>query len=326
MRERRTFAERTRALKSDETKRKYFLVYEGKKTESIYFDMIRHMRDDIGINSLIELIPMIRSYSEDGWSNPKKILDRVLMNIKEEETGRLTYESLLNRIMDYLYDENILTTSKVQARAVWKILENACNKHLGKALNQEVESLEEDCDMLVQFLNRESDIATVMKDVTDSIISANITYEPGFDKICLIVDRDKESFSVSSNNDQYDYVLQACQDNNFGLYITNPCFEFWLLLHFDKVFGLDRKMLLENPKVTARRRYTEQELRKLLPGYSKGKYSADILCEKIEKAILNAEQFCQDNILLKNELGSSVGLLIKELKDCGENEKENFFT
>lgn len=132
MRERRTFAERTRALRSDETKRKYFLVYEGKKTESIYFDMIRHMRNDIGINSLIEMIPIIRSYSEDGWSNPKKILDRVLMNIKEEETGRLTYESLLNRIMDYLYDENILTTSKVQARAVWKILENACNNFLAR--------------------------------------------------------------------------------------------------------------------------------------------------------------------------------------------------
>lgn len=315
MRERRTFAERTRALKSDETKRKYFLVYEGKNTESIYFDMINHMRDDIGINSLIELIPMIRSYSEDGWSNPKKILDRVLMNIKEEETGRLTYESLLNRIMNYLYDENILTTSKMHARAIWKIMETACNNIIGKTLDQEVESLEKDCDTLVQCLNKESDIVSIMKDISDIIKSVNITYEPGFDKICLIVDRDKESFRASSNNDQYEYVLHACRDNGFGLYITNPCFEFWLLLHFDEVFGLDREMLLENPKVTAKRRYTEQALRNLLPGYSKGKYSADSLNGKIEKAIINAERFCQDNVLLKNTLGSSVGLLIKELKN-----------
>ncbi len=315
MRERRTFAERTRALKSDETKRKYFLVYEGKNTESIYFDMVSQMRDDIGINSLIDLIPITRSYSENGWSNPKKILDRVLMNIKEEETGRMTYESLLNRIMNYLYDENILTTSKVQARAIWKIMENACNNILGKKMYQEVESLEKDCNLLVQFLNRESDIVNIVEDISDIINSANITYEPGFDKICLIVDRDKDSFRASSTIDQYEYVLQVCRDNSFGLYITNPCFEFWLLLHFDEVFGLDREMLLENPKVTAKRRYTEQELRNLLPGYSKRKYSADILYGKIQKAILNAEQFCQDNILLKNELGSSVGLLMNELKN-----------
>ena len=38
MRERRTFAERTKVLKSDEGKRKFFLVYEGASTEEIYFN------------------------------------------------------------------------------------------------------------------------------------------------------------------------------------------------------------------------------------------------------------------------------------------------
>ena len=33
MRERRTFAERTKVLKSDEGKRKFYLVYEGASTE-----------------------------------------------------------------------------------------------------------------------------------------------------------------------------------------------------------------------------------------------------------------------------------------------------
>lgn len=185
MRERRTFAERTRALKSNEAKRKYFLVYEGKSTESIYFDMLNYMRDDMGINSLIELIPVIRSYSEDGWSNPKKILDRVLMNIKEEETGRFTYESLLNRIMSYLYDEKILTTSKVQARAIWKTMEDACGNILDKSLSQDVESLENDCNVLVQHLNEESGIINVVEDISDIIRSANITYEPGLIRFAL---------------------------------------------------------------------------------------------------------------------------------------------
>ena len=58
-------------------------------------------------------------------------------------------------------------------------------------------------------------------------------------------------------------VLKTCREKGFRFYVSNPCFEFWLLLHFDEVFDLDRDKLLENPQVTAKRRYTEHELRKL---------------------------------------------------------------
>lgn len=64
MRESRTFAERTKVLKSDETIKKYFLIYEGTNTEMIYFDAVRSLREEIGINPLIELVPVIRSFSE----------------------------------------------------------------------------------------------------------------------------------------------------------------------------------------------------------------------------------------------------------------------
>ena len=56
--------------------KKYFLVYEGKETEEIYFEGVNQNRSMIGINPLIELVPVVRSYSEEGWSNPKKIVDR----------------------------------------------------------------------------------------------------------------------------------------------------------------------------------------------------------------------------------------------------------
>ena len=55
MREKRTFAERTKILKSDETKRKFFLVYEGASTEVLYFDALLDSGNDVEINPLIEL-------------------------------------------------------------------------------------------------------------------------------------------------------------------------------------------------------------------------------------------------------------------------------
>lgn len=194
MRERRTFAERTKALKSDETNRKVFFVYEGAGTEVLYFDALKARREDVGINPLIELVPIIRSYSEDGWSNPKKILDRVIENLEEDKTGRITYESLLNRIMDYFYDEKILTTSRVQADAVWKLMQDGCKNVLKKPLSAVVSDLEEDCKSIIAYLNQESEIANIVADISEIIKTSVITFAEGFDKICLIVDRDKESF------------------------------------------------------------------------------------------------------------------------------------
>lgn len=85
MREKKNFARRSRVLASAEARKKYFLVYEGEETEQIYFDAVNEQKDSLGINPLIELIPVMRSYSEVGWSNPKKILDRVLLNLEEDE-------------------------------------------------------------------------------------------------------------------------------------------------------------------------------------------------------------------------------------------------
>ena len=322
MRESRTFAERTKVLKSDEAKKRYFLVFEGASTEKIYFEAIENARDDIGIDPLIELVPIIRSYSEEGWSNPKKILNRIIANLQEEETGQFTYETLLNRIMDYLYEEKIITTSKVQAHALWEILEKGCKKVLKKCLNDNVDNLVVDCNKLTEYLNQESDVVNIVDDISDIIRATNITYDNRFDKICLIVDRDKESFLAIPGNNQYDYVLRTCQEKGFGFYVSNPCFEFWLLLHFEEVFDLDTDKLLENPKVTAKRRYTEHELRKLLPGYSKGKYNADILIKNLLFALCNAQKFCQNEQLLISEVGTNMGKLILLLE--GENEYERF--
>lgn len=269
MRESRTFAERTKALKSDEAIKKYFLVYEGSDTEVLYFDAVHLLREDIGINPLIELIPIIRSFSEEGWSNPKKILDRVIQNLRESKDQLISYESLLNRIMDYLYETKVITTSKVLARNIWKVMKRACNEELQKSLDDVVEDIGKDCNILIETLREEYEIENIVEDISEIIKEGGLTYEEGFDKICLIVDRDKESFISTPENNQYQYVLDKCREMGFQFYVTNPCFEFWLLLHFDEVFQLDKEKLLNNPKVTAKRRYAENGLRRIYPGYSK---------------------------------------------------------
>jgi len=314
MRESRIFAERTPVFSSDATLKKYFLVYEGSDTEGLYFDAVNSMREDIRINPLIELVPIIRSYSEEGWSNPKKILDRVIENLEESKTNHISYETLLNRFMDYFYEVKIITTSRVQARSIWKTMCRFCETDLRKNLSEDVEDIENACNLICEELQKEYELEHLISDISNIIKEGGLTYAEEFDKICLIVDRDRESFVSTPDNDQYAYVVDKCKEKDFGLYVTNPCFEFWLLLHFDKVFEADTNKLLENPRVTAKRRYTEQELRRIWPGYTKSSYRAEELVREIDRAIENEKQFCEDIVALKNSVGSNLGKLIENMR------------
>lgn len=311
MRENKAFSERAKTLKSDETLKKYFFVYEGSQTEQIYFDSINNLKFEIGITSLIEFIPLVRSFGEEGWSNPKKILDRVLENLKEEKTGFITYDSMINRIMDYLVINKII--NKNQTSTIWKTLKWICEENLQKLLNDEVENIEEECNKIVELLQSKSELGNIISDIAKIIKNAGITYSEDFDKICLIVDRDRESFLSKPDNNQYDYVLRKCKENNFGFYITNPCFEFWLLMHFDEVHHINKTSLLENTKVLSKKRFAEVELKRVFPKYKKSSYDADYLVRKVNKAINNEKVFCEDIENLENRIGSNIGLLIEEL-------------
>ncbi len=141
-----------------------------------------------------------------------------------------------------------------------------------------------------------------------------MTYAEGFDQICLIVDRDRESFLATAENNQYECVVDKCKEKGFQLYITNPCFEFWLLLHFDEVFELDKEKLQENPRVTSKRRYAEQELRRIYPKYKKSSYQAEELVQNIDKAIQNEREFYEDIMGLENSVGSNIGKLVQKMR------------
>ncbi len=89
---------------------------------------------------------------------------------------------------------------------------------------------------------------------------------------------------------------------------------FWLLLHFDEVFSLDKSKMLSNPKVTAKRTYVEDELKRMLVNYNKTHYNAEALVKNIYKAIENEKKFCEDIEELEHSLGSNVGKLIIEMR------------
>lgn len=130
-----------------------------------------------------------------------------------------------------------------------------------------------------------------------------ISYEPDYDIVCLIVDRDSKSFT----EDQYDYVLEKCKEKNFDLYVSNPCFEFWVLLHFcesDEYRNAD----FEKVSLT-------EEVRKKFPCYKKNKYNAEFVVREVNTAIKNAKLFCENVNDLRHSVGTNLGCLIEKMRN-----------
>lgn len=130
------------------------------------------------------------------------------------------------------------------------------------------------------------------------------------DEVCLIVDRDSDSFKEW----QYIEVLDGCRSNNFNLYLSNPNFELWLLFHFidDLSPEEQKKFLLEKGKV-ARELQNYLNINEL----SRAKtFNKKILFEhyidRIDNAIKVAKKYENDIEKLKDRLGTNVYQLVEK--------------
>lgn len=135
------------------------------------------------------------------------------------------------------------------------------------------------------------------------------TYDKEIDKACFVIDRDPQNFS----KDQLDEFVNNCNEDGYFVYLSNPTFELFLLMHDDKIFDLDRQEMLENRRETRRsKRFLETRLSDFF-GCNKRNIDFEKFKPKIKKAIENEKKFCENLERLKSELGSNVGTLLDEI-------------
>lgn len=324
MRERRDFGVRTRDKKDREPHRKYLLVFEGEKTEKIYFDKVMECRNVLHINDLLDLIPIEREYYEQGISNPKKLVERFIEDVNLSKVEDISCEKLLGWIMEDLIEKCSFLDNENVKMKIWCNLKEIGQDLWGHDLSRKInkENIYNDCQNVVSSLiskmEKQFSWPEIVTNIGEGIShNHNITYDPDLDKVCFIVDRDKRSFK----EDQYRDTINICQRHKYGFYVSNPCFEFWLLLHFQESRNLsdeEKKNLLENKKFdgsrkTSSRTYAENKLRGLLVGYTKNKYDVSKIISKVPNAIENEKMFCEDEVLLIDKVGSRVGILFQEL-------------
>lgn len=130
-------------------------------------------------------------------------------------------------------------------------------------------------------------------------------------EVCLIVDRDSDSFK----EEQYIKVVDGCKKSNFHLYLSNPNFELWLLFHF-----IDELSLEEEDKFLSQKGEVAKKLQNHLKTneLSRAKtFNKKILFEhymdRIDNAIRVAKKYEDDIEKLKDKLGTNVYQLVEKL-------------
>jgi hypothetical protein len=130
-------------------------------------------------------------------------------------------------------------------------------------------------------------------------------------ELWMVVDRDKQN--VSKN--QLKEIIERCDSSGYNLALSNPTFEFWLLLHLTSIETYDKNLLLSNSKANpkSKKRYLEKELSNLLDGYNKNKINFQKFQHGIKDAVNRSKELPTQNNTIIEELGTSVGLLVEKI-------------
>ena len=142
----------------------------------------------------------------------------------------------------------------------------------------------------------------------DYLNSQNVTYVKNIDTLNMVIDRDSGNFFP----EQYDEVKEFCELNDVNLYVSNPNFEFWLLLHFDEVENENKEIMYKNDKVNSKRRYLENRLHEIC-GYKKKNLNFTDFEPFVSNAIKREKKYAETLVSLKDNLGSNVGILVEKM-------------
>lgn len=112
-------------------------------------------------------------------------------------------------------------------------------------------------------------------------------------------------------------MLPKCKEKNYNIALSNPLFEFWLLMHLVDITIYSKEDLFANKQISQKRKYIDKELSNSLDnGFNKkkGKFNKDIITiENVKRAISQEKLFENDVNKIIDNLGSNIGSLVTQI-------------
>ena len=259
----------------------YFISVEGVATEVEYLQGLSDYRTELSINALVN-IEVLRRKTKDGYSAPEQVIELLEEYLSLREAG--------NNIFSDIPDE----------------IKNNFSPDFIQLYIETPESISPKERNRFELALRKAGYDLAYRKYLSK-------YTSNFDEFCILIDRDAGSHSSEDMN----FILQYCKEKKYRCFITNPCFEFWLLLHFSDVYEeysdqLD--LIRENKKVSNAHTFVSNELSVKAHHGKKGIAFKEKYLPHIEEAIIRASKFASDNEALITDIGCNIWILIKEMQ------------
>lgn len=274
-----------REEETEEVKRMVFLSVEGVRSEPSYFQNVNRCLIEGGCRNV--LVHVLK-HPNDGLSSPIDVYN------------------LLEECHSLKVDDQLLPTDVVDK------LKNGFTE-------EEIATLVDDTSDLPVERRREF-FGILLK------MGINLSYRKFLkrstvsdgDVFAIVIDRDCGSHSREDLVD----ILEKCKSKSFLCCLTNPCFEFWLLLHlFDVEMLLDPKELEKigrNEKISHQHTYVSKRVNDLA-GHAK-KISGPIFDRyywpNLTKALEAARSFAETNEDVLDRVGTTIPNLLREMLVC----------
>lgn len=256
-----------------------FLSCEGAETEPSYFkNMNRHLRDAPGGGVFLHVL----KHPHDGLSSVDAVYELL------EECQKLREDEKL--IPDSAYQELLETFDAEEIERIVRGDLSVDRQRKRRFLDA----------LLSQGINLH--YRQYLKDSTAK----------DDDRFAIVLDRDMESHTLES----LERILQKSRDRGYICCLTNPCFEFWLLLHLVDVKALvgsaELSRLRDNKKISRMHTYVSRKVSEIA-GHAKriSARSFDVhYWQSLEKALLAARAFATKNEDILCQVGTSLPDLI----------------
>lgn len=112
-------------------------------------------------------------------------------------------------------------------------------------------------------------------------------------------------------------ITECKKQTNMFVAVSNPCFEFWLLLHIKNISDYDENelaLILKNAKVSNKKNYVDSKITEILGSYNKSNPKPELFLPTIDVAIEQAKKLDRDNDEYPKKLGSHVYKVVEKLK------------
>lgn len=282
--------------------KKYIFVFEGEKTEKYYFENLSNYKSELGINDLIHI--EILEKLDETRSNQLSVVKSLDNYIREVVEMKQCNISIKEKISE-LVISNLGNYNDIKNKTLALVEECFIDVEYGENIDKFINFIE---DLII---DEDIDINILIQDIKN--LKQSLDYDDEIDEVCIIIDRDKASFK----KEQYEEVVAICEENNYNLGISNPCFEFWLLLHLSDCKEYNAEDIRINRKISKSRnskRFLEKELATKLGGsYNKSNLKFEQFKDHINEAIKNQKLHEMDVVKLENHIGTRVGLIIGKM-------------